>query len=149
MTNMADLLPSKNLPQKIGLYHIALVVNAVYDQMKTHPAFTTVFDASASDDDQTARLTYFWWMVLGGHRLSRLAWEVIRSDPRMVISPSQLGIWLALFRETALPIIGADLTGAWMRRVAQLSRKLPLTGGSHAVQLLHISYTASAAIQDA
>jgi truncated hemoglobin YjbI len=149
MTNMADLLPSKNLPQKIGLYHIALVVNAVYDQVKTHPAFTAVFDASASDDDQTARLTYFWWMVLGRNRLSHLAWEVIRRDPRMAISPSLLGIWLALFRETALPIIGADLTSAWMRRVEHLGRELPLTGGGHAVQLPHISYTASGAIQDA
>ena len=125
---MNDLQQSKNLAHAIGLYHIALVVNAVYHQMKTHAAFAKHFDVSLSDDDQTAHLLYFWWVVLGGKELSHVDWDVIRRDPRMRISPSLLRYWLALFRRTATPIIGAEFTAAWMREAEQLCSKFPASG---------------------
>jgi hypothetical protein len=35
---------------------------------------------------------------------------------------------LALFRHTALPIIGAKLTDAWMLRAVLLAHEFPVTG---------------------
>lgn len=35
--------------------------------------------------------------------------------------------WLALFRHTALPIIGENLTDAWMLRAVPLAHEFPVT----------------------
>jgi len=120
---MADLRQSRNLALEIGLYRIALVVNLVFNQMKTQPAFATLFDVSESHDDEKACLTYFWWVVLGGNKLSDLDSEVIRGCGRMGVSSSLFREWLALFRQAALPIIGAELTDAWKRRAMQLAHE--------------------------
>jgi truncated hemoglobin YjbI len=103
---MADSRPSRNLALEIGMYHIALVVNAVLDQMKTQPALATLFDVNGSHSGEKACLTYFWWLVLGGNKLSDLDSDVIRRCGRMGISPSLSREWLALFRQTAPPING-------------------------------------------
>jgi len=49
-----------------------LVVNGVFEQIKNHPAFATLFDVSESHDDEKACLTYFWCVVFGGNKLSDL-----------------------------------------------------------------------------
>ena len=132
MSNMADLLRRRNLALQIGLYHIALVVNAVFNEMKTQPAFATLFNVSESHGKEKACFTYFWWMVLGGNKLSDLDSEVIRGRGRMGISSSLFREWLALFRQAALPIIGAEWTDAWQRRAVQLADES--TGDDDAVQ---------------
>lgn len=129
---MADLRQSTNLALEIGLYRIALVVNGVFKQMKNYPEFATLFDVC---DDEKACLTYFWWMVLGGNKLSDLDSEVIRGCPWVGISPTLFREWLALFRQTALPIIGEKLTDGWMLRALPLAPEFPLTGDGDAVQL--------------
>jgi truncated hemoglobin YjbI len=118
---MAELRQSKNLAFQIGLYRIALVVNAVINEIKTQPALATLFDVGESHADEKACLTYFWWMVLGGNKLSDLDSEVIRGCGRMRVSSSLFREWLALFCEAALPILGAELTDAWRRRAVQLA----------------------------
>ena len=132
---MADLRQSTNLALEIGLYRIALVVNGVFKQMKNYPAFATLFDVCESHDDEKACLTYFWWVVLGGNKLSDLDSEVIRGCPWMGISPTLFREWLALFRQTALPIIGEKLTDGWMLRALPLAHEFPVTGDGDAVQL--------------
>jgi truncated hemoglobin YjbI len=136
---MADLQQSRNLALEIGLYRIALVVNAVFNQMKTHPAFAALFEVSESHDDQ-ACLTYFWWVVLGGNKLSDLDSEVIRGCGRLGTSHDLFREWLALFRQTALPIIGRALTDAWMLRAMQVVHEFAMTGDAHAVQLAQNSW---------
>ena len=137
---MDDLPHSRNLALEIGLYRIALVVNAVFNQMKTHPAFAALFEVSESRDDDQACLTYFWWVVLGGNKLSDLDSEVIRGCGRMGTSPGLFREWLALFRQTALPIIGQALTDAWMRRAVQVVHEFAVTGDGDAVQLAQCSW---------
>ena len=133
---MADLRQSRNLALEIGLYHMALVVNAVFNQMKTQPAFATLFHVREShDDDDEACLTYFWWVVLGGNKLSEPDSEVIRGCGQMWISCSLFREWLALFRQTALPIIGTELADAWLLRAVRLHHEFPVTGDVEAVQV--------------
>jgi truncated hemoglobin YjbI len=133
MSNMADSRQSTNLALEIGLYRIALVVNGVFKQMRNHPAFATLFQGSESHDDE-ACLTYLWWVVLGGRKLSDLDSEVIRGCAWMGISPTLCREWLALFRRTAPPIIGAALTDAWMLRAAPLAYEFPVIADDDAVQ---------------
>jgi truncated hemoglobin YjbI len=140
MSNMADLPYSRNLALDIGVYRIALVVNAVFNQMKTHPAFAALFEVSECHDDDQACLTYFWWVVLGGNKLSDLDSEVIRGCGRIGTSPSLFREWLALFRQTALPIIGKELTDAWMLRAVHVVQEFAMTGDGDAVQLAQCSW---------
>ena len=122
-SNMTNFRQSKNLAHEIGLYRIASVVEALHEQTKTDPAFARLFNVRGTECDQKARLTYFWWVALGGNKLSDLDWKVIRENAQTGVSPSVFRDWLELFRKTALPIVGAESTGAWMLRAAQLGRK--------------------------
>ncbi|MGB2623135.1 MAG: hypothetical protein WA857_18975 [Candidatus Acidiferrum sp.] len=136
---MASFRRSKNLAHEIGLDCIALVVDALHEQMKTRPEFARLFNVSGTDGDQNARLTYFWWVALGGNKLSDLEWKVIRENAQVGVSPSVLRDWLELFRKTALPIIGAESTGAWMLRAAQLGRKFLVIEDAGALRLAQAS----------
>jgi truncated hemoglobin YjbI len=120
---MSDLQHSTNLAVEIGFYRIVSVVNAVFDRMKDHPVFSTLFKASVNRVHEKYCMTYFWWVVLGGNKLSDLDSEVIRGCGRMGVSSSLFREWLALFRQAALPIIGAELTDAWKRRAMQLAHE--------------------------
>jgi len=116
----------KKLAYQVGLCRIALVVEAVHGQMKAQPSFAELFDGSGSEGEHRARLTYFWWVVLGGNTLSYVDWEVVEQLARTVTSPELLGEWLKLFRQAALPIIGEESTRAWAQRVEQLAHKFLL-----------------------
>ena len=52
----------------------------------------------------------------------------------MGICPTLFREWLALFRQTALPVIGAELTGAWILRAVPLAHEFPVTGDGDVVQ---------------
>jgi hypothetical protein len=52
----------------------------------------------------------------------------------MGICPTLFREWLALFLQTALPIIGAELTGAWILRAVPLAHEFPVTGDGDVVQ---------------
>lgn len=136
---MMDRRLNRNLAYEIGLCRIALAVDQLQRKVKTHQALAEVFPTSAGHGEQRARLTYFWWVVLGGNRLPDLDWEVIPEDARTRISPELLRDWLALFRQTALPIIGQEFTNAWMQRAERLARKFLITDDREAVELAKAS----------
>jgi hypothetical protein len=69
-----------------------------------------------------------------------LVMEAIRGCGRMGISPSLFRKWLAPFRQTAFPIIGKELTDAWMLRAVRETHEFPVTGDGDAVQLAKGSY---------
>jgi len=50
-----------------------------------------------------------------------------------------LSDWLELFRKTALPIVGAESTGAWMLRAAQLGRKFLVIEDEDVIRLAQAS----------
>lgn len=130
---MADLRRSKNLAYEIGLYRVALVVNAVFDQMKIQPTSATLFEASETSDGENACLTYFWWVTLGGNKLSEPD-LVIQRCSCMGIRSTLFKEWLAEFRKTAVPIIGAELADAWMLRAMHLAHEFPGTGDGNTVR---------------
>ena len=130
---MSDLQHSTNLAVEIGFYRIVSVVNAVFDRMKDHPVFSTLFKASVNRVHEKYCMTYFWWVVLGGNKFSDLDSEVIRGCAWMSISPTLFREWLALFHQTAVPIIGTNLTDAWTLRAVPLAHEFPLTGDGEGV----------------
>jgi truncated hemoglobin YjbI len=113
--------PKKQLAYQVGLCRIALVVDGVHRQMKTHPTFVGIFESRGDEGQQRARLTYFWWVVLGGNKLRDMDWEVIAEFARAATSPELLEDWLAMFQGAALPIIGEELAHAWTQRVEDMA----------------------------
>lgn len=117
---MTDRQGNGSLAYQIGLCRIALVVEQLQRKAQAHPALTEVFRSGGSHAEQSS-LTYFWWVVLGGNRLRELDWKVSEVEARCV-HPEILQEWLALFCQTALPIIGREFTNAWMQRAERLAR---------------------------
>jgi len=136
---MIDRRQNRNFAHEIGLCRIALVVDAVHRQMKTHPKLAEVFAVSGKEGEQRATLTYYWWVVLGGKELSDLPWRVIREVARTGISPELLGDWLTLFRQAALPILGEEFTGAWMQAAERVARQFTVNDEDEAVKLAKAS----------
>lgn len=119
---MDNFPENRALANKIGLCHIALVVDQVHRKMKVQPAFTAFFRAiTGSHAEERARLTYFWWVVLGGKRVHSDDPDLIPKGIRSASTPAFLQDWLAVFPETALPIIGEELTRSWMLKAERLA----------------------------
>ena len=136
---MTDVRPNRNLAYKIGLCRIAIVVDQLQRKVKGHRALAAIFRTSGGHGEQRARLTYFWWVVLGGNRLRDLDDDVITKDARECISPELVKDWVAVFREIALPIVGQEFTDAWVQRAERLARRLLITDEDQALKLAKAS----------
>lgn len=136
---MSDLRQKRNLAYEIGLCRIALVVDQVHRQIKTHRLLAKIFRLSDNEGEQRARLTYFWWVVLGGNRLRAVDLQVIPKDVLAGNSPELLRDWLAIFYQAAVPILGEEFTRAWMVKAEQLSRKLGIVDEDQMVKLAKAS----------
>jgi truncated hemoglobin YjbI len=131
---MTHLRQNKNLAYQISLCRIALVVDAVHRQMQTQQMLAEPFDINGDNGEQRARLTYFWWVVLGGNKLRDIDWEV-RGDSRTGISPELLKNWIVVFRQAALPILGREFTEGWIQKAEQAARELLITDEDDAAEL--------------
>lgn len=136
---MSDLRQKRNLAYEIGLCRIALVVDQVHRQIKTHHLLAKIFRLSHNEGEQRARLTYFWWVVLGGNRLRAVDLQVIPRDVLAGINPELLRDWFSVFCQAAVPIPGEEFTRAWMAKAEQLSRKLRITDEDQMVKLAKAS----------
>lgn len=136
---MGNLQQSRNLAYEIGLCRIALVVEQLHSRTKNHPELARIFRVSENDGDRRARLTYFWWVVLGGNRLRDTDLQMI---PQIVVADVTLELlhgWLGIFRQAALPIIGEEFTRAWGEKAERLARKFLITDEDDADKLAKAS----------
>ena len=124
---MGNPVQKRNLAYEIGLCRIAAVVDHVDRQIRHHG--TLVEFLSFKHKDRRAALTYFWWVVLGGHPLHRTGL------PGEHISGKALRDWIAVFPRTALPVIGEDLTRAWMQATERLAQHCSLTENDESCEL--------------
>jgi hypothetical protein len=79
---------TSHLAYLIGLCRIALVVDQVQHNMRSHHALAKLFRFGAPPD-QRARLTYFWWIVLGGRELRAAALGLLPAELRSAITPKR------------------------------------------------------------
>jgi hypothetical protein len=80
------------------------------------PLAAELFGVSGNWGDRRARLTYFWWVVFGGKRLGTVEFEAVLARVHTRFSPDVLEEWMNLFRHVAVPVIGDELTRAWVRK---------------------------------
>lgn len=133
--DMSSVRQNKNLAYEIGLCRIAVVVDQVHREMKKHERLEKFFREPENWGDRRARLTYFWWVVLGGNKLRTVALEVIPQRLRVGVSDELLRDWLHVLGNAALPILGEEQTRAWMQRAEQVARTYLISDESKATQL--------------
>jgi truncated hemoglobin YjbI len=127
------------LAHEIGLCRIAQVVDQFHSQAKTHPVLAELFDGTGNWGDKRARLTYFWWVMLGGKTLRAAGFDVFPEQGRASVNCDLLGDWLALFHQVALPIIGEELTRAWMEKAERLGDRLLIFDDKQLAELAEAS----------
>jgi truncated hemoglobin YjbI len=116
---MEPLKDNTNLAYQIGLCRIALVVDQIDHEMRSHQALAKLFHLGILQD-RRACLTYFWWVVLGGKELRCSDLDLLPNELRSAITPQLMREWLALFCHIAWPIIGEQLTRAWAERAEEV-----------------------------
>ncbi|MGD0429370.1 MAG: hypothetical protein ABSC10_21905 [Candidatus Acidiferrales bacterium] len=130
---------SRSLAHEIGICRIAMVIDQMHVQLRTHRTLGELSYGTADWGSERARLTYFWWVALGGQRLRTADCDLIPGRVRASLTPELLEDWLTLFRRAALPMIGAQLTDAWMSRTERLGRKFLCDRGEALAKLAQAS----------
>jgi truncated hemoglobin YjbI len=121
---MTNAQLTRNLAHEIGLCRIALIVDRFNERVQSHPQTEDLFAVAGNGGDHRARLTYFGWVLPGGKRLKTVEFAAIPKLIRDRIAPDKLRDWISVFRKAAVPVIGEELTRAWIQKVQRLSRRL-------------------------
>ena len=119
------------LAHEIGLCRIAKVVDEFYSRVQKHPTLQEPFRVVGNWGDHRARLTYFWWMVLGGKGLGSLHLDVVSKHVRAGFTVELLSDWLTLFREVVHSIVPRDMASAWMDRATRLGKTLVIKNDNY------------------
>ncbi|HTV57700.1 MAG TPA: hypothetical protein VMD77_02200 [Candidatus Baltobacteraceae bacterium] len=117
---MYEVQRNANLAYQIGLCRIAMAVDQFCDQVRANPDVEEPFDANADWGDHKARMTYFWWVALGGDPIGEFNLEIALKQGRAGQDVEMLSKWLNLFRESARSVMGKELAEAWMQNVLHL-----------------------------
>lgn len=112
--------PAQVLAEQIGWDRIHLVVDRFYSSIQTHPTLATPFARVQEWPKHKERLTYFWWVVLGGARTRQEQYEPIPKHFAAGFSPELLADWLVLFKATVEELVPGELAGEWLA----LARKI-------------------------
>jgi len=71
-------------------------------------------------------LTHFWWVTLGGERYLDYRYAVPAKHADVGFTPTLLGDWLALFRQTVRSHLPGDLAEPWIERAERIGESLRL-----------------------
>lgn len=123
------------LASEIGWERIARVVDAFYDQVTMHPSLQHPFSVVADWPHHKERLTYFWWVVLGGEKLRREIYEPVPKHFRAGFNEMLLSDWLALFERTVRETVPKALADAWVERAKQVGSGLVIANKSLAERM--------------
>jgi hemoglobin len=115
---------NSSLAYQLGVCRIALVVDRFYSQMQAHPTLREPFAVRGHWGDCRARLTYFWWVTLGGNKIPDHDFEMVPSCVRAGLNSEMMREWTTLFRQVARSVVGEQLANAWMEVAERVGRKL-------------------------
>lgn len=113
-----------SLAHAIGICRIAAVVDQFCDEIASHPGLEEPFRVIGNCQDQKARLTYFWWVTLGGKTSRGLQCNLVPKHIRTGSKSKLMGEWTRLFRHAVYSAVDRQLAEAWIKRAAQLARSL-------------------------
>jgi len=120
------------LASEIGWDCIGRVVDSFYDQVTLHPKLQRPFAAVKDWPHHKQRLTYFWWVVLGGEKFGHESYEPVPKHFAAGFNEALLADWLSLFEATVLRIVPEPLGSMWVARAKQVGAGLVIANRSYA-----------------
>jgi hemoglobin len=114
---------------------IAQVVDTFYNRVQEHPSLKVPFARVTDWPHHKDRLTYFWWMILGGERFREESYAPVPKHFEANFSEPLLGEWLALFSATIRELVPEPLAALWIARARQIGAGLVIADRSYAGRL--------------
>lgn len=124
----------QSIAEQAGWETIYHVVDHFYSQIQRHPTLAGPFGHVEDWPRHKERLTYFWWVVLGGARTRQEQYDPVPKHFDAGFSPELLADWLALFRATVEQHVPAPLAAAWLEAAGKIGGGLVLANASYAAR---------------
>ncbi len=128
-----------SLAHAIGLCRIATVVDQFCDEIASRPGLEEPFRVIGNCPDQKARLTYFWWVTLGGEASQGMECVLVPKQIRAGLAGKLMGEWTALFRRSVRSVVDHELAEAWIERAARLGQSLHASNDRYRAKLAAVS----------
>jgi len=112
------------LAESLGRPVIAQVVDEFYNRIRTHATLAAPFGAVADWPLHKERLTYFWWVVLGGARDRDFQYHVGTKHFQHGFTRALLADWLLLFEQTVRDLVPAAQAEAWLMLARRMGEGL-------------------------
>lgn len=115
-----------NLAFEIGLRRIATVVDSFYCQMMVRSDLKEPFCRVGTWAEHKARMTYFWWVALGGNPGSEEHLRLIDHQREDGFDSGALDGWMQLFAKVVHANLKRGLAEAWIEQAEFLRAVLLL-----------------------
>lgn len=112
------------LAGQLGRPGIAAVVDAFYDRIQAHRTLAAPFGRVEHWPDHKARLTHFWWVMLGGEPYLSVDFNVPLKHFEAGFTEALLVDWLALFGDVQRDLLPPELAEAWFGLATGMGRNL-------------------------
>ena len=103
-----------SLAETIGRPLIAQVVDQFYERIRTHPTLAAPFGHVPDWPLHKQRLSYFWWVALGGERDQNFQYHVGMKHFQHGFNRALLADWLALFGQTVQDLLPEPQAEIWL-----------------------------------
>jgi hemoglobin len=127
---MESVTPPKRrlepLCEKITLPVIRVVVDDFYTRIQKHPTLAEPFSIVKDWDLHKDRLVHYWWTVSGGLPYKDYRYALGDKHAPVGVTNPLVDDWLALFHETMLDHMDADLAKRWHGMAAGIGESLRL-----------------------
>lgn len=122
----------QSIAEQLGWETIHRVVDRFYRQIQTHPTLAGPFSNVENWPHHKERLTYFWWVVLGGARTRQEFYDPVGKHFNAGFTPDLLADWMTLFRTTVEQHAPAPLAAAWTEAAGKIGDGLVLANAAYA-----------------
>ncbi|HJU83140.1 MAG TPA: group III truncated hemoglobin [Holophagaceae bacterium] len=122
------------LAHRFGHAAIAAVVDVFYTRIQTHETLAGPFSVVEDWPHHKAKITHFWWVVLGGDPYRGEEYAVPFKHFRAGFTAALLVDWLALFAEAQREILPRDRADEWHRLATGMGANLARMNAALAAQ---------------
>ena len=103
---------------------IATVVEAFYQQIKTHPQLGHFFESIDDFSEHEKRIVDFWYMGMGGKLDNPPKIDMIGKHFPLGIKEQDLQVWLEIFSETLSANLDDGKARYWMDKALAIAARM-------------------------
>lgn len=125
----------RSTPTPIEHAAVCRVVDDFYSRIQHHPTLAEPFSRVTDWPEHKARLSHFWWIILGGERYRNDQYHVAAKHLPVGITETLVDDWLALFRATLGDHLTPEQAASWYEHAENIGRSIRMLAqwkpGSH------------------